>query len=58
VFSRNRFPFLATAGIFRRGFSGRRLNMTGVSLITDIVGVVNKTFCRLRIIRWIRMVYI
>jgi hypothetical protein len=40
VFSRNRFPFLATAGIFRRGFSGRRLNMTGVSLITDIVGVV------------------
>jgi hypothetical protein len=57
VFSRNRFPFLATAGIFRRGFSDVD-NMTGVSLITDIVGVVNKTFCRLRIIRWIRMVYI
>jgi hypothetical protein len=48
---------LGDGGIFRRGSLDVDFNMTGVSLITDIVGVVNKTFCRLRIIR-IRMVYI
>jgi hypothetical protein len=34
------------------------LCVAGVSLITDIVGVVNKTFCRLRIIRWTYGVYL
>jgi hypothetical protein len=34
---------LGDGGIFRRGFSDVD-NMTGVSLITDIVGVVNKPF--------------
>jgi hypothetical protein len=48
---------LGDGGYFPSGFLWTS-TFDEVSLITDIVGVVIKPFCRLRIIRWIRMVYI